>query len=164
VIVLVAAATRHGATGEIAQAIADALRQQGLDVRLQRADQVDDVSTCGAVVLGSAVYMGKWLPDALKVIDRHALLLTSLPVWLFSSGPLGDPPVPKGGSVDVSAISERIHARGHEVFAGKLDMSRLGLMEKLTARAVGAPEGDFRDWDAIRAWAQRIGAELSAAT
>ena len=160
--VLVAAATRHGATGEIAQAIADELRQHGLGVRLQRADQVDDVSTSSAAVIGSAVYMGKWLPDALKLIDRHALLLTSLPVWLFSSGPLGDPPVPKGGAVDASAIIERINARGHEVFAGKLDNAKLGLTEKLMVRAVRAPEGDFRDWDTIRSWARTIANDLSA--
>lgn len=160
--VLVAAATRHGATGEIAQTIAGELRERGFDVRLARADQVDDVSTYGGAVVGSAVYMGKWLPDALALIDRHALLLTSLPVWLFSSGPLGDPPVPKGGAVDLSSVIERIHPRGHQLFAGKLDMGRLGLMEKLTARAVRAPEGDFRDWDAIRSWARAIADELAA--
>lgn len=162
--VLVAAATRHGATGEIAQAIADELRAQGQGVKLQRADQVEDVSTYSAIVLGSGVYMGKWLPDAVKVIDRHALLLTSLPVWLYSSGPLGDPPVPKGGAVDISAIIERIHPRGHEVFAGKLDMGRLSFMEKLTVRTVRAPAGDFRDWDAIRSWAQQIARELAASS
>ena len=93
--ILVTAATKHGATGEIAQAIAQTLRAQGLDPAVLDPDQVDTVDGYDAVVLGSAVYAGHWLKAARELVARCGNDLAARPLWLFSSGPLGDPPKPE---------------------------------------------------------------------
>jgi menaquinone-dependent protoporphyrinogen oxidase len=107
--------------------------------------------------------MGKWLPEARRFVERHRARLSRLPVWLFSSGPLGtDDPQPHG---DLPALPELLQATGareHRTFAGALVAGRLGLGERLIVKAVHAPEGDFRDWESIRAWAGTIAAALKA--
>jgi menaquinone-dependent protoporphyrinogen oxidase len=113
------------------------------------------------VVLGSAVYAGHWLEPARELAERHAEALAARPVWLFSSGPVGDPPKPaEEESVDVSGILGATGARDHRVFAGKLDKGSLGFAEKAIVLALRVAEGDFRDWDAIRHCAREIAAEL----
>jgi menaquinone-dependent protoporphyrinogen oxidase len=93
--VLVTAATKHGATREVAQAIGDALRGHGLDPTVVEPEQVDTVDEYDAVVLGSAVYAGHWLKPARQLVDRCGSALTARPVWLFSSGPSVTRPSPK---------------------------------------------------------------------
>ena len=90
--VLVTAATKYGATTEIAQAIAETLGEHGLEATILPPEQVEGVDGYDAVVLGSAVYAGHWLEPARELVERHAAALAGLPVWLFSSGPVGDPP------------------------------------------------------------------------
>ena len=161
--VLVAAASKHGATDEIAVAVADVLAQHGLDVRLVPADDVESVRGCDAVVLGSAVYMGRWLEAARRLVDAHADELSAVPVWLFSSGPVGDPPRPADDqAVDVTEIVAATRARGHRLFAGKLDRESLGFGERALVRALGVRDGDYRDWDVIRGWAAEIADALRA--
>src|SRR3712207_229163 len=94
---LVAVASRHGSTNEIARAIAEELRTRGLDAEVRDAEEVDVLDGYEAVVLGSAVYMGDWLLAARRLVERHRQRLAALPLWLFSSGPLGlDDPKPHG--------------------------------------------------------------------
>jgi menaquinone-dependent protoporphyrinogen oxidase len=85
------------------------------------------------------------------------------PVWLFSSGPIGDPPKPDEEPVEVSDIAKATHVRGHRLFAGRLDRHRLGFGEKAVVAALRVADGDFRDWDAIDAWGAQIAGELSEA-
>jgi menaquinone-dependent protoporphyrinogen oxidase len=169
--VLVSAASRHGATSEIAEEIGKALRnalhERGDDevvVDMRSAERVSSVEDYDAVVLGSAVYAGHWLEPARQLAERHAGALAARPVWLFSSGPVGEPPKPaEEESVDVSRILEATGARGHWVFPGRLDKGSLGFAEKAIVLALRVAEGDFRDWDAIRGWAREIAAELHPA-
>jgi menaquinone-dependent protoporphyrinogen oxidase len=159
--VLVAAASRHGATAEIADAIGDVLRERGLDADVKRAEEVHDLTGYDAVVLGSAVYIGKWLGPARDLVERRADELVTLPVWLFSSGPIGDPLRPEPDeAVAVDELVATTRARGHRLFGGKLDKKKLGFGEKAVVVAFRAPDGDFRDWDEIRAWASEIAADL----
>ena len=159
--VLVAYASRHGATAEIAEAIGRALRDAGLEVDVVEASAVDDVSRYEAVVLGSAVYVGRWLEAARDLVDESGDALAERPVWLFSSGPIGDPPKPEAEqAVQIDDVSERTGARDHRLFAGKLDRSALGFGESAVVLAFRAPEGDFRDWDEIAAWAGEIARAL----
>jgi menaquinone-dependent protoporphyrinogen oxidase len=161
--VLVAVASRHGATREIAQAIARALREEGLEVEFADAAEVTDVAEYEAVVLGSAVYLGRWLEPARALVERHAAALAARPTWLFSSGPIGDPPKPEANdAVQIAEIAARVRARDHRLFAGKLDKTTLGFGERAVVLAFRAPEGDFRDWDEIAAWAGKIAASLRA--
>lgn len=158
--VLVSAGSKHGATEEIAQRIAKTIEAQGGDVRFLRPDAVDDLERFDVVVLGSAVYAGHWTPDARALAERVSALEPRPVVWLFSSGPVGDPLKPAEDPVDVSAIREATGAREHRVFAGKIDKSRLGFGERAIVMALKAPEGDFRDWDDIDSWARDIAETL----
>lgn len=159
--VLVSAATKYGATGEIARAIADVLTARGLEVTLVPPEEVGRIDDYDAAVLGSAVYAGHWLKPAKELVGRSSGALAGRPVWLFSSGPIGDPPKPEEDPVEVEDVMEATNARGHRVFAGKLVKKQLSFGEKAIVLALRAPEGDFRDWDAIRAWAEEIAGELS---
>lgn len=159
--VLVAAASRYGATAEIADAIGKGLEQAGLDVTVASVDEVHSLDGYDAVVLGSAVYAGRWLKAARKFVKRNREALSATRVWLFSSGPIGDPPTPDGEeAVDVSGIIEAIGPEEHRVFAGKLDKEQLTFGERAIVVAVRSPEGDFRDWDDVATWAPKIATVL----
>jgi menaquinone-dependent protoporphyrinogen oxidase len=158
--VLVTAASKHGATAEIAEAISDRLAEKGCDVVHLLPPDVTSLDGIDAVVLGSAVYAGRWVEAARELVDRLGPALATRPVWMFSSGPIGDPPKPQEDPVDAAAMVEATDAREHRVFAGRLDRSLLSFGEKAIVIALRAPEGDFRDWDAIRAWADEIAQEL----
>ncbi len=158
--VLVTAASKHGSTMEIAQAIGDLLAERGADAAVLPVEDVASIDAYDAIVLGSAVYAGHWLESATRFVWGYAVELATLPVWLFSSGPIGDPPKPDEDPVDAASMIEATAAREHRVFAGKLDKERLGFAEKAIALALRAPYGDFRDWQDIRAWASAIADDL----
>jgi menaquinone-dependent protoporphyrinogen oxidase len=160
--VLVTAASKHEATTEIAEAIATALREAGLTVDLRQPAEVQSLAGYDAVVLGSAVYAGRWLEEAKKLAERHRHELQTIPVWLFSSGPLGYPPKPEEDPPDGVTIRDTVGAREHKVLGGRLDRKRLSFVERTIVSAVKAPDGDFRDWEEIRAWALAIADELKA--
>jgi menaquinone-dependent protoporphyrinogen oxidase len=157
--ILVSTASKHGATAEIGDAIGQALRAGGADVVTLPPERVATLDGFDAVVLGSAVYAGRWLDSAKDFLARHEAALKSRPVWLFSSGPLGDPPMPAGDPADMASLRS-FSAQEPRVFAGQLDKGGLGLVERAMVAAVRAPEGDFRQWDEIRAWAGEILAAL----
>ena len=160
--VLVASASKHGSTTEIARAIGTALMLRLIDVDVRAVDDVVSLDRYDAVVLGSGIYMGHWLQPAKRFIEANEAELLKRPVWLFSSGPLGDPPKPIEEPVDAAGLIEATHARGHRVFAGSLDKQELGIAERAMVAAVRAPEGDYRPWDDIDAWAGEIVEELAA--
>lgn len=156
----VAFASKYGSTHEVAEVIAEELRGAN-DVELHDAAEIDGFGAASAVVLGSAIYGGRWLEPARQLIERHGSELARRPTWLFSVGPIGDPPKPDDAGPDgIDGAIATTKARDHAVFAGKLDRAVLTRVERLMTRALRAPEGDFRDWDAIRAWARGIAAEL----
>ena len=159
--VLVTAATRYGATVEIATAIGEVLGEHGLDPAVVPPEQVQMVKGYDAVVVGSAVYAGHWLKPARELVDRFAGELVERPVWLFSSGPVGDPPKPEEDPVDVAEIVAATGARGHRVFAGKLVRRQLSFPDRAIVSALRVPEGDFRDWTEIRQWATAIATALA---
>jgi menaquinone-dependent protoporphyrinogen oxidase len=168
--ILVAYATRHGSTGEIAETIGQRLREHGHAVDVRHANEVRDVTDYDAVVIGSAVYMFHWQRDAMDLVKRHERALRARPTWLFSSGPTGGSeetdaaleqlrhsatafPAPK----DVAQRMARIGAKGHATFAGKAGVEMGGFFERWM------PKGDWRDFDAVRGWADGIAAELKDA-
>jgi len=159
--VLVTAASRHGSTDEIATALIRVLADAGFEVDSRAPQEVTSVADYDAVVIGSAVYVGKWLEPAKQLIERMAAELRQRPVWLFSSGPLGDPPKPEADPTDIPDLVAAANARGHKVFAGRLERDQLGLGERTVVKLVGAPYGDFRDWDVVRAWAAGIVAAIN---
>jgi menaquinone-dependent protoporphyrinogen oxidase len=155
--VLVTAASKHGATQEIAEAIGRVLAEGGIEADVLKVDAVADLAGYDAVVLGSAVYMGTWLEEARRFVEVHSPELAALRTWIFSSGPIGDPPRPDPEqAVQLEEILARTGALEHRLFAGALDKSRLGFGERAVVLAFRAAEGDFRDWDEIRGWASEI--------
>jgi menaquinone-dependent protoporphyrinogen oxidase len=160
--VLVTTASKHGATEEIGRAIADALNEHGIETGFLAPEDVISLHRYDGVIMGSAVYAGRWMGSMKKMAQRLAGELNERPVWLFSSGPIGDPPKPEEEPVDVAPILEATGARGHVVFAGKLDKSVLSFGERAIVAAFKAAEGDFRDWDEIRNWAKEISEELTS--
>lgn len=157
--ILIAVASRHGSTHDIATRIGDGLRQCGHTIDVRETSKVHNLTPYSAVVLGSAVYMGRWLPEAIAFIDRFEASLGDVPVWIFSSGPLGAP-----GAADTPSMHEKLvtalGVRGHRVFAGRLAPADLNLGERLVVKAVHAPKGDFRDWEAVTSFANEICAAL----
>jgi len=168
--VLVAYASKHGATAEIAEAVADALRARGLAVDLREAGAVRSVEPYRAVVVGSAVYLGRWRREALTLLRRHRRALAERDLWLFSSGPVGE------GSVDlddpkvarllrppkVVRLGEALGAHDHAVHGGAIDEGRCFLRRKM-AEGIAPELRDRRDWGEIRAWAGQVADALTAA-
>lgn len=164
--VLVVVASKHGATGEIGAALACAIaesdvgRAAGLEAVSLPVEQRPDPAPYDAVVLGSAVYVGRWLEPARQYAAAHVTDLRRRPVWLFSSGPIGEPPFPPDEPHDVGSLMQLTGARIHRVFPGRLEKSRLSVGERAMVTAMRAPVGDFRDWDAVRDWGGEIAAEV----
>jgi menaquinone-dependent protoporphyrinogen oxidase len=170
--VLVVYATKHGATRGIAERICETLRSQELDCSI--ADAKDEPVTSGAdaFVIGSAAYFGKWLKEATEFVRSNETFLRTRPVWLFSSGPVGTDKVDKKGndvlvtSQAATDLASAIGARGTRVFFGAWDPTErpasIGERFALLLPAVKEllPTGDFRDWEAIDAWALEIAHEL----
>ena len=166
--VLVAYATKYGATAEIAEKIGEVLRQAGLPTDVLPVDRVGDLSTYKAVVLGSGVYIGQWRKEAVKFLKANETILAEQLVWLFSSGPTGE-----GDPVELAQgwqfpgklqpIADRIRPHDIAVFHGAVDVGKLNLIEKWMLKNVKAPIGDFRDWEAITSWATAIADVLKEA-
>jgi menaquinone-dependent protoporphyrinogen oxidase len=158
--VLVAYGTRNGSTAGIAEIIGTTLLEEGLAAEVQPANQVRSVAGYDAVVLGGALYAGRWHRDARRFARRHATAVQGRPVWLFSSGPLDDsadskdiPPVPQAAR----AVSD-LHARQHVTFGGQLTDQAKGFIAKAMVR--NGHGGDFRSPEHIQAWSRTIAAGL----
>jgi menaquinone-dependent protoporphyrinogen oxidase len=160
--VLVSVASRHGATAEIGEAIALELARAGHFVDVIPPEDVDRVTKFDAVVLGSAVYVGRLAVSLRALVQRQAGELRERPVWLFWSGPVGDPPMPVTPPDDVAAIASATAAREARCFVGSLDRSGLGLSERALVALTHAEDGDFRDFDDVRAWAAAVAEGLAA--
>ncbi|MBN1152664.1 MAG: flavodoxin [Dehalococcoidia bacterium] len=154
--VLIACSSVHGSTAEIARSIALTLRRTGIDAEVGSANEVRDLDGYAAVVLGSAVYGGRWRGDAVGFLERFGLELFKRDVWLFQSGPLG---LSAQGIVRTLPVNVGVHAgylrvRGFATFGGKLDGDSGGPVARFLARAGFA--GDYRDFNEIRLWAEDI--------
>jgi menaquinone-dependent protoporphyrinogen oxidase len=174
--ILIVYASRHGATEGIAVRIADTLERHGLEVTLRRAAEPDDIAEFDAFVIGSAAYMGHWDRDVAAFARRHAPFLSTRPVWLYSSGPVGSDRYDAKGRDQLEASRPRefdeltasIRPREEKVFFGAYDPGREGatlaerLVMKVPAIREAMPIGDFRDWPAIEAWAEGIARELGS--
>jgi menaquinone-dependent protoporphyrinogen oxidase len=178
-------ASRHGSTAGIAERIAEVLRTAGNEVMVADAARQPDPDGFDGFIVGSGVYMGSWLKEGVEFLERHQATLATRPVWLFSSGPLPgssketdstDPlevalgpaqGIGSGGHRRIAALGTAIGVRDHRVFLGAYDPSDppKSVSERFVRLMPGAsrilPVGDFRDWDAIEAWAHDIANALT---
>ena len=179
-------ASRHGGTAGIASRIAEILRAEGLEVVLSDAADRPEASGFDATLVGSGVYIGNWVKEGIEFLERNQSTLATMPVWLFSSGPLpgstketdaADPVTValgpeegpgSGGHRKINELSAVIHPRGHRVFQGAFDPNDppKSITERLVRMMPASkdilPVGDFREWDAIEAWAHEIARDLEA--
>ncbi|MGW0117922.1 flavodoxin domain-containing protein [Streptomyces sp. NPDC003327] len=158
--VLVAYGSKHGATAGIADEIGRTLRADGLDAVVLPADTVTDVSGYDGVVLGGALYAGRWNGKASRCARRNADQLRDRPLWLFSSGPVDSsaeqndiPPAP-----GVARRMQKLGAREHVTFGGAVTAETPGRIARALVRH--GKGGDFRNPARIREWAHHIGSEL----
>ena len=165
---LVTYASKYGATREIAEKIGNVLQQSGLRADVVPVKEVLGITGYQAVILGSAVYIGKWQKEAAEFLQKFEQTLAQLPVWFFSSGPTGegDPAELLEGwrlPVELQPIAERIQPRDIAVFGGFINPEKVNFIEKTAVKnIVKKPFGDFRDWDRIVTWANMVADALSA--
>ncbi len=158
--ILLAYATRFGSTQEVAETIAVELRQAGFTVDIQPMQEVKALANYDAVILGAAIYNAKWHPDAHQFLSQHHETLGKRPVLIFALGPLSNSDAARRNSrrqLDKElAKYPWLKPVAVEIFAGKYDPSKpgLGFFERLL------PARDHRNWDAIRAWANSLPAQL----
>lgn len=154
--VLVTYASKAGSTAEVAQAIGEVLRGKGLSVDVKQIAHVTDVSGYQAVLVGSCIRMGSWLPAAVQFVEKNQAALKSVPTAFFQVGSSLKEDTPenqeeaKGNMAKARALVEPVSMG---LFAGKVDFSKLSLLDRLIAKGVGSVEGDWRDWNAIKTWA-----------
>jgi menaquinone-dependent protoporphyrinogen oxidase len=171
--VLVVYASKHGATRGIAERIAAKLTEEGHPAESRSVQEAAGLEGYDAFVIGSAMYSFHWMDEAMEFVRHNGAVLARHPIWLFSSGPLGNETkdakgrdlrtatVPK----DISELQEVLQPRGHRVLFGALDPATLSFAERALRRLPVAraalPEGDFRDWAEIDVWASDIARELA---
>lgn len=164
--ILVAYASRAGSTSRVAEAIAAVLCADGAAVDVRLAKEVTDVSSYRAVVVGSAIYMGRWMSDAVKFVERHKNALSRMLVAYFlvcltlKDDTEENRRLVRAYLDPVLAQAPQVQPLDIGLFAGRMDYSKLSLFYRLAAKAVDAPEGDYRNWGAIAAWAGRMSSQL----
>jgi menaquinone-dependent protoporphyrinogen oxidase len=182
--VFVVYGSRHGGTRGIAERIGEVITAEGLEAVVAAADHVEDIATADAFIIGSGVYMGSWLKEPIEFIERNREFIAERPAWLFSSGPLPGSSAEKsaadpltnalgptdgpgsGGRKKIEELSAAINPRDHGVFLGAFDpkdppraMSERVVRMMPAAKKI-LPPGDFRNWDAVEAWARDIAMTL----
>jgi menaquinone-dependent protoporphyrinogen oxidase len=159
--ILVAYASRAEATGEVAEAIGQVLGNAGAAVDVRQMKDVSDLNPYRAAVLGSAIYMGGWMQDATKFVEKHRETLSRMPVATFTVSMLMvDRPDEYQALIathfTASEQPPHIEPISNGIFAGRIEYSKLSLFHRTIAKMMKAAEEDRRDWDAIRAWAEGL--------
>ena len=159
--VLVTFATKHGATAEIAEKIGEILNENSLHADVMDINQVRNLESYSAIIVGSPVYYGDWRYDVVNFLEENLEILKTQDVWIFSSGPTGE-----RDEFEILAewrfphwlrpLVERIQPEEVVVFFGNLEAEKLNFLEKGLAKLQKIPFGDFRDWDKIKDWALTI--------
>ncbi len=160
--VLVAYASKYGSTGGVADAIGKELCNGGAAVDVCMVKNIGDLTPYRGAVVGSAIYMGKWLPEAVDFLERNRGVLGEIAVAYFVvCMTMGQPT--EENRRKVLAYLDPVLKKVPQVkpveigtFAGALNYSKLSMPFKVIMKVKGAPEGDFRQWDVIRAWATRL--------
>jgi menaquinone-dependent protoporphyrinogen oxidase len=159
--VLIVFGSKYGSTRRIAHHMADVFAQKGLQVEVRTPEQHPDLTQYDGVVIGSSTYAGRWRRSIRNFLRSNGPALAALPVWLFSVGPLGNPPTPNENPKDADLALTSLDARGHGLFAGSLDSTHLSFGDRAVIRALGVPDGDYRNWNRITAWAEEVAADLA---
>ncbi len=165
--VLVLYASKYGATRGLCEAIARRLEKSDCYSELHPASEMIDPGQWDALVLGSAIYAGRWRSDAVNYLEQFAETLSTKAVWIFASGPTGEEEAEalleeKIYPEKLRPLIRHIAPQDLRMFHGALTPEQLNFLEKAIIKVVKAPTGDFRDWEAIEQWSDQIAASLKA--
>lgn len=153
--ILVTYATRAGSTREVAAAIGESLSRRGYAVDVRSVKERPDPAGYQAVILGSAIRMGKWLPEAVDYVSANQAALGRMPVALFTVHMLNtgeDDASQTNRRAYLDAVRPLLNEPEEIFFTGAMDYSRLSFLDRTIARMVGSSETDQRDWEQIEAW------------
>jgi len=165
---LVAYASRYGSTQEVAEAVAEALRESGLAADACRARDVGSLAGYSVVVLGAPLYMYRWHRDAHRFLSRHVEALRERPVAVFALGPTHAPYDEKEWEDSRGQLARELAKypwltpAAVEMFGGRFDPEKLPFPINLMAGQ--EPASDIRDWEAIRGWAGGLAEKLEPAS
>jgi menaquinone-dependent protoporphyrinogen oxidase len=157
--ILVAYATRAGSTYEIAERVAEVLRTQGAAVEVKPVSAVHELQSYSAVVVGSAIRMGHWLPEAVGFVRTNREALSRIPsAYFVVSGLLRDdtPEMRREVLTFLDPVRALLEPVRIGLFAGKLDYSTIDGFDRSIAEGVSSAQGDWRDWQAIDEWAHDL--------
>jgi len=158
--ILVAYATKAGSTAEVAAEIGRVIESKGgCQVDVRPVGKLNGVDGYDAVVIGSAIRAGKWLPEATKFVEKHRDALGRVPVALFTVClTMKDDTEENRRTVAayLDPVREVVQPVEMGLFAGVMDYSKLPFILRLMMKAMKSPQGDFRDWEAITSWADNI--------
>ena len=155
--VLVTWATRYGSTREVAEAVAEVLRENGLAVEARPLQNVDRLDDFDAIVLGCAIYVSRIHRDARRFLSANRDTLSRKPVALFVLGPVHNDE--KQWSSARGQVSKELgrfpwfHPVAQAIFGGRWDPATVGFPFRFLPALKSMPVSDARDWDGIRAWA-----------
>lgn len=157
--VLIAYASKCGSTGDVAQAIADELAKRGLIADVRLAGKVKSLAGYRAVIVGSAIRMGQWLPEAVKLVEQNAAALQTMPNAFFTVHMLhtgDDAESRQARAAYLEGVHKFMTAQSEVFFAGKIEQAKMSFLDRMISQAMKAQDEDKRDWAAIRAWAQTV--------
>ncbi len=160
--ILIAYASGSGSTGEVAEVVAAEIEKEGLRTVVQNVNEVDSIASYSGVVIGSSIRIGRWLPEAIDCLERMKPEVGEKPVAYFTTCLTMVDDTKKNRQTVLNymeplmvKIAPDIKPIGLGLFAGTLDPARQAIM------VGGGPQGDYRNWEAIRAWAQKIAARFA---
>lgn len=164
--ILVAYATRYGSTADVAEAIGDELRKAGNEVEVRPISELRDLSQYRAAVIGSPIYMGKWLPEPQVFIERNQQYLRTIPVAFFAVGLTieeGNPESLKKAEMSMDQVRMLVKPVDIGLFPGRLESGHLSFTDRAIIKMIRAKTGDFRNLEAVRAWAQAVREKIAPA-
>jgi menaquinone-dependent protoporphyrinogen oxidase len=162
--ILVTYASQGGSTAGVAEAIGQALSANGISVDVLPVKEVANLEQYRAVIIGSAIHSGKWMPEAMEFIKRNQNRLRRMPTAAFqvcmmlaTSNEQYKRMVPDW----LAPVRAQISPVAETSFAGAVWPNQYAkLSEKLGLRiflaTIKLSAGDYRNWDAIHAWAKSL--------
>lgn len=161
--ILIVYTSKCGSTAEIADSMGKSISEKGYNVDVLPVKKVTGLADYDAVIAGSAIRVGAWLPEAVDFIKENKETLDHLPIGIFTVHALNWENTAASEALRktyTTAIKQLISPREEAFFTGKIDFSKMTFLEKMMCKAVKAVEEDRRDWTAIRAWAEGVPEKL----
>jgi menaquinone-dependent protoporphyrinogen oxidase len=160
--VLIAYGSRCGSTGGVADAVGQALCRAGTSIDVRLVGKVKDLSPYQAVIVGSAIRMGRWLPEAIDFVKKHRDALQQVPTAYFVVCLTMKDDTAENRSKALAYLdpvrkeTPQLQPVDIGLFGGVVDFSKLSFVYKSVLKAKGVAEGDFRNWTSIRTWATGV--------